>query len=207
MMLRGVYVVRQTRVEGGRVLHTCTSPGEEEGFDFDGVPAVGQGGLVCRPAPPDADGQVEAIVADEGGSPVIVGMRDTRADKVAGNLDEGDYCYTSPQGRCGLWCKGSGVVSLRKDGAGGGTDAFIQIEADGKILMGNQWGGAELGPNGWLFYTATGEAITLTAGLFQALAAQVALASATTSLHAAAARPLTFIPTSGVAGPAPNVFV
>lgn len=146
-----VFVLRGTKAaEGdGGVEHDLSWPGQEdEGVDAPGATSFGCPGIVCRPAPPDDAGQCEAITVDNGGDTLIVGMRDGRAAAVAGSLEPGDYCYLSPQGRCGLWCKATGVVSLRKDGSGGTTDAFVQIEADGTIKLGNQWAGAEFGPNG-----------------------------------------------------------
>ncbi len=176
-----VYVVRGTSTPdgGAGVAHDLSWPGQEDdGVDAPGASVFGHPGIVCRPAPPDDGGKCEAIAADIGGDTAIVGMRDTRAAAVAGNLEPGDYCYISPQGRCGLWCKASGVVSLRKDGADGSTDSAFQFEADGSAKLVTPFGGFECGPNGWLFYTAGGEVIQLTAGLIQAIAAAVNLVGA-----------------------------
>lgn len=193
MFLRDdVYVVRGTAPseDGSGVTHDLSWPGQEgEGVDAPEATIYGLPGIVCRPAPPDDDGQCEAIAVDNGGDTAIVAMRDTRALAVAGALDPGDYCYLSPQGRCGLWCKGDGTLSLRKDGVGGSTDAFVQIESDGTLRLGNQWGGIEIGPGGAKVHFGS-TILELGDGYAQITASEINLTGGAIGLGAAPSMPL-----------------
>ncbi len=207
MELRDVFAVRGTTYAEGQTLYDLANPGEDEGVDVPQAPAFGVYGLVSRPSAANDNGLCEAITADVGGTNVVVATRDTRAESVVGKLAEGDVALWSVGNNCVL-LKANGTVSIRHNAAAGGADAWIQIESDGAIKIGNAGGGIEITTAGKVtIYGSGGEAMAIGGGSVALTAPEVKLQSATTMLHAAAARPLSFIPTSGVAGPALNVFV
>lgn len=215
MMLRGVYTVRGTRYEGGQALYDLCSPGETEGVELPGAPAFGVYGLVSRPAGPANDNggagaRCEAVVADEGGSPMVVATRDLRAEDVVGPLAEGDVALWSVGGGY-LRCNGDGVTSLVKNGAGGTADAAFQFGKDGSARLVTPFGGFEFGPNGVKVYNANGTVLELAGDVVQVVATFINLVYSSLGLGPAPSLPMA-VTTPGpqaaaVAVPVPSILV
>ncbi len=179
--------------------------GEEEGATEDGLEVWGTGCVVYRPAKPTDKGKCQAMVASVGGRRVVVATQDLRANECTGAMNDGDAAFCSPTGRNVLKMGGAGGIHLVQQTDS--DDASIAIEKDGTILQANQYGVVELGPNGFVVTLASGEQFQLTQGYAQIVAPQAFMRAGCVGLGLAPAVPLTFAAPSGVAKPAPSVFV
>jgi hypothetical protein len=180
--------------------------GEEDGQDARDVELWSQGCIAYRPAKPDGDGKCQLLTVPIGSQLLAIASRDSRADKATGALNEGDAAFCSPTGKVALRCNADGSCSMLKQGES--ADAYISIQKDGTILIGNEWVQLELGPNGFqVFNKVTGEAMALGGGFFNVVAPNGALQCGGLSLGVGAAVPLTFAPASGVGKPAPNILI
>jgi hypothetical protein len=208
MFLRpDIHVVRGTALEGGEVTHDLVYPGDLEEIVAYAAPSFGVYGLVSRPAAANDNGQCEAVVADVGGTSVVVATRDLRAEKVVGQLAEGDVALWSVGNNC-ILLKANGTLSIRHNAAAGGADAWVQLEADGTVRIGNGGGGLEITAAGQVtLYAQGGEVLSLGGGTAQLTANQAVLAGGTIALGSGAAAPLTLVPLSGVTKPAPWIFI
>jgi len=202
---------------GADEIPTCSirRTGEDDGKDGDDVELWGQGCIVYRPADPTDDGRCQLLVAKVGSRPVAIASRDLRASQAAGAMNKGDAALVSPTGKNAFRANADGSISILQQGES--TDAFLTFEKDGTIIFGNPWGQFELGPNGFLMTTITGEALAVGGGFVNALAPTVALSGGSVMLGATAAVPLALIPTVvptgtavaafAVTKPCPNIFV
>jgi len=192
---------------GGASVVTCQvrDAGEPDGQDGRDVELWGMGCVVYRPAKPDANGKCQLLVTPIGSQPVAIASQDSRAAKAAGAMNEGDAAFCSPTGKVAVRCNADNSFAILRQGSA--ADAFFLIEKDGSIKFGNQWGMFTLDSDGFSMISAAGEALTLGGGSFQVLAAKGVIGTGTVALGATASRPLTFAPVSGIAGPAPNIFV
>lgn len=213
MQFRGIYTASESDYTadpaGGTVPSvtlTVKAPGEEEGVDARDVPVYAAYGLSSRPAKPVGEVATEYVVVEEGGRNLALGGRDLRGDQAHGSLKEGDVALWSV-GNNTVKLGADGSVSIRKSAAGGGADAYIQIEANGDILIGNAGGGLQITSSGVSLYAAGGEALALGAGKGSITASQVNIAGGSVGLGPSPALPLALVPTVTPTGTAVPGFV
>lgn len=181
--------------------------GETSGIDAKGCEMWGPAPLVYRPAPPDADGKCQALTTEIGGRTIVLGTQDPRSAKATGALNTGDVALCSPTGKNVLRLNATGEAGIALVQQTKGDDAGIAIQRDGTIVLYNQWGIIELGSGGFVVTLKTGQQMSLDATAFQCVAPQGFVRCGVVGLGVAPAVPLTFAAPSGVAKPAPNIFV
>lgn len=123
--------------------------GEESGVDARDVEIIGHAPLVYRPAPPTKEGRCQALTVRFGGRTFILGTQDSRSNEATGALGEGDVALCSPTGKNVLRLNATGEAGIALVQQTDGDDAGIAIQRDGKILIYNEWGVLEIGPDGF----------------------------------------------------------
>lgn len=189
--------------------------GAEDGQIADDTEMWGMGCALYRPKAPDDDGKCQALVAQIGPRKVAIATRDSRASKRFGALNEGDAVYGSPTGGGMFRANDDGSTSMRVADPDGTQKAFFAIEADGTLLLGNEWGHIELGAEGFMVcLKGSSEYLSLKPGEFTASAPACTLAGASVALGIGASKPLAAAPITGTVGagfvpltPVLNVFV
>lgn len=177
--------------------------GEEDGQDDDDVEVWSMAPVLYRPAAPDDKGKCQVVTTDVGGQKMALASRDLRAATAAGALNEGDAAFCCPSSKVALRCNADNSIALMQQGES--ADAFITIQPDGTIVMGNAYGQLEIGPNGVQMFAADGTSMTLGGGAFHVLASQAFVQAGVVGMGPTGGKvPLTFAPTSGIAMPFPN---
>lgn len=190
------------------------SAGDTDGQTGDDVEYWSHGCMAYRPADPTGDGKCQVMTRQVGGRKIAVASQDSRA-KVFGALNKGDACFGSPTGGGMFRANADGSTGFRRVMKDGAADAYVNIEADGTIVFGNQWGQAELGENGWVvaLKDSSFEQLSAKTG-FVVSAPTCSLACGSVALGMGATKPLAAAPITGTVGtgfvavaPVLNVFV
>jgi len=160
-----------TATDNGPAIATASIrlAGETDGQDQTNAEIWSHYGFSYRPSKPSAGGKCDAIAQHVAGKRIITATRDMRGAVCHGALNEGDVAMWST-GKNTIRCNADGSIALLQQGAS--TDAGISIEKDGKIILFNQWGQLELGPNGLIVVTKGGSALELADDHFQVLSPQ-----------------------------------
>lgn len=173
--------------------------GTEDGQTADPAEVWSHACMAYRPAPPDDDGKCQAMTVRIGPRRLAIASRDTRASKVFGALNEGDSVFGSPTGGGMFRANGDGSVGFRKAGKNGAADAWVNTEASGAHVFGNEWGQFELGENGFVVSLADGTFLQVKAGEIILGAAKIQLPG-TVTLGPAPSMPLASVPITGTVG-------
>lgn len=161
--------------------------GEQDGTDEKKAEMWGHYGLAYRPAAPSGDDRCQAMAVLVSGKRVVTSTRDLRGASCHGALNAGDVA---------LWSVGKNTLRLNADGScsllkqGDTADSGISIEKDGAIRLFNQWGSISLDSDGLTIVLASGEALQLGGGAFQALATQGFIRAGVVGLGPAPSKPL-----------------
>lgn len=194
--------------DGAAEVVTCQTRevGQDGGVGDANVELWGAGCVVFRPAPPDDDGKCQLLTVQIGAQQYAVGANDSRAANATGALNPGDAAFCSPTGKVALRANANGSISLIKQGEK--ADAYISIQKDGTIVIGNQWGQLEIGKNGVVWAGADSSAMQINKAAFQVISDMAALNVGSIAFGVAACAglgvPLCFVPTvptTGTVGP------
>jgi hypothetical protein len=196
---------------GAAQVVTCNlrDAGEAGGQTGRDVEVWGQGCVVYRPAPPTDAGLCQGLAVRLGGQPVVIATRDNRASEATGDLSAGDAAFCSPTGKVALLAKADGSIALLKQAAPGvDSDSLIALEKDGAYVMRTPFGQMQMTADGFAVILLDGTCLSLSKeGGFTVIAPQACLETGTVKLGASASVPLSLAPTTGVAKPAPHIFV
>lgn len=181
---------------GGEEIVTLSlrTAGQDDGQDADDAEVWGMGCALYRPKAPDDKGKCQALVAQIGPRKVAIATRDSRASERFGALSEGDAVFGSPTGGGMLRANDDGATSMRKSGVDGTQLAWVALEADDTILIGNKWGSIEIGENGMILMVGS-EYFEIKPGEMVLSSSKVNLAAAAVALGLGAALPLAAVPT------------
>lgn len=191
--------------------------GEDEGRHGDGVECWDGPCIVYRPDDPDPDSEedrCQVLSLEASGRPVVIGGRDPRLLRSAGALNKGDVAVVG-WGRGKVLLKKTGAVTLYQDAEGeGGVDAYMGIDVDGTIVIGNQWGAITIQKDA-LTLTFGANQIAISADTITQIAQTLNSAVAVNKLWMGAKAPLMSVPTVPITGtptpafasliPTPNV--
>lgn len=179
--------------------------GEPDGADATKAPVWGMGCVAYRPAAPTEAGKCQALTIDIGGAAHVIATQDPRINKAIGTLSEGDAAFAAPTGNAALLSKADGTIAMLHQGKDG--DSGIGINKDGSITLFTPDVVFTLAKDGLTITTSAGEQMVLGEQVFQVVATQGFVRCGVVGLGPSPAVPLTFSGTSGVAKPAPNIFI